>query len=66
MGDCDFENSYTACGYSQGKEDDLDWEQLNTVEKPSTDPWIPTGSAFMMVNTSDRYAGQRAQLLTPS
>ncbi|XP_035287447.1 receptor-type tyrosine-protein phosphatase mu-like isoform X5 [Anguilla anguilla] len=64
-GDCDFENSYTACGYSQGKEDDLDWEQLNTVEKPSTDPWIPTGSAFMMVNTSDRYAGQRAQLLTP-
>ncbi|XP_061110121.1 receptor-type tyrosine-protein phosphatase mu-like isoform X5 [Conger conger] len=64
-GDCDFENSFTACGYSQSKDDDMDWEQLNTMEKPSTDPWIPTGSAFMMVNTSERFAGQRAQLLSP-
>ena len=27
-------------------------------------PWLP-GSAFMMVNTSERFAGQRAQLLSP-
>ncbi|MBN3307031.1 PTPRM phosphatase, partial [Amia calva] len=64
-GDCNFENSYVTCGYSQAKDDDLDWEQVNTKEKPSSDPWIPSGSAFMMVNTSGKFAGQRAQLLMP-
>lgn len=28
-------------------------------------PLHPPGSAFMMVNTSGRFAGQRAQLLSP-
>ncbi|XP_070829663.1 receptor-type tyrosine-protein phosphatase mu-like isoform X1 [Chaetodon trifascialis] len=64
-GDCNFEKPLAACGYSQGREDDLDWEQANTREKPSSDPWMPSGSAFMMVNTSGRFAGQKALLLTP-
>ncbi|TSK16090.1 Receptor-type tyrosine-protein phosphatase mu [Bagarius yarrelli] len=64
-GDCNFERPYSECGYSQGKDDDFDWEQVNTKLRPSTDPWIPAGSAFMMVNTSGRFPGQRAQLVVP-
>ncbi|XP_035271240.1 protein tyrosine phosphatase receptor type Ma isoform X6 [Anguilla anguilla] len=64
-GDCNFEKSYMTCGYRQGKDDDLEWEQVNTKERPPSDPWMPTGSAFMMVNTSGRFAGQKAQLLMP-
>uniref|UniRef100_A0A8C2FM29 Receptor-type tyrosine-protein phosphatase kappa n=1 Tax=Cyprinus carpio TaxID=7962 RepID=A0A8C2FM29_CYPCA len=61
--DCLLEKSYTDCGYSQGKDDDFDWEQINTQQKPSSDPWVP--SAFMMVNTSSRVSGQRAHLYMP-
>uniref|UniRef100_A0A674PBV7 Receptor-type tyrosine-protein phosphatase kappa n=1 Tax=Takifugu rubripes TaxID=31033 RepID=A0A674PBV7_TAKRU len=64
-GDCTFEKPLAACGYSQGRDDDLDWEQASTREKPSSDPWVPTDSAFAMVNTSGRFAGQKALLLTP-
>uniref|UniRef100_A0A8K9XXR4 Receptor-type tyrosine-protein phosphatase kappa n=1 Tax=Oncorhynchus mykiss TaxID=8022 RepID=A0A8K9XXR4_ONCMY len=64
-GDCNFERPYTACGYSQGKDDHFDWEQANTKVRPSPNPWMPTGSAFMMVNTSGRSSGQKAQLLVP-
>ncbi|XP_053476551.1 receptor-type tyrosine-protein phosphatase mu-like [Ictalurus furcatus] len=64
-GDCNFERPYSECGYSQGKDDDFDWVQVNTKLRPSTDPWIPAGSAFMMVNTSGRFPGQRAQLVVP-
>uniref|UniRef100_H3DBL9 Receptor-type tyrosine-protein phosphatase kappa n=1 Tax=Tetraodon nigroviridis TaxID=99883 RepID=H3DBL9_TETNG len=64
-GDCTFEKPLAACGYSQGRDDDLDWEQASTREKPSSDPWLPSDSAFMMVNTSGRFAGQKALLLTP-
>nr|XP_055059723.1 receptor-type tyrosine-protein phosphatase mu-like isoform X2 [Misgurnus anguillicaudatus] len=64
-GDCDFEKPFQSCGYTQGRDDDLDWEQLDTSEKPSLDPWMPPGSAFMMVNSSGRYAGQKALLFTP-
>ncbi|XP_070988162.1 receptor-type tyrosine-protein phosphatase mu-like [Oncorhynchus clarkii lewisi] len=64
-GDCDFDKPFAACGYSQGREDDLDWEQANTRVKPTADPWMPTDSAFIMVNTSGRFAGQKALLLTP-
>uniref|UniRef100_A0AAZ3SPZ0 protein-tyrosine-phosphatase n=1 Tax=Oncorhynchus tshawytscha TaxID=74940 RepID=A0AAZ3SPZ0_ONCTS len=64
-GDCNFERPYTACGYSQGKDDHFDWEQANTKVRPSPNPWMPTGSAFMMVNTSGRSSGQKAQLLMP-
>uniref|UniRef100_A0A8C7N8I2 Receptor-type tyrosine-protein phosphatase kappa n=2 Tax=Oncorhynchus kisutch TaxID=8019 RepID=A0A8C7N8I2_ONCKI len=61
--DCKFDKPFAACGYSQGREDDLDWEQANTRVKPTADPWMPT--AFIMVNTSGRFAGQKALLLTP-
>ncbi|MFT7816073.1 receptor-type tyrosine-protein phosphatase mu-like isoform X10, partial [Arapaima gigas] len=64
-GACNFENSYVSCGYVQGKEDDLEWEQVNTKERPSQDPLVPTGSAFMMVNSTSRFAGQKAVLLMP-
>ncbi|XP_061694524.1 receptor-type tyrosine-protein phosphatase mu-like isoform X7 [Syngnathoides biaculeatus] len=64
-GDCNFAKPLAACGYSQGRDDDLDWEQVNTREKPSFDPWMPSGAAFMMVNTSGRFSGQKALLLTP-
>ncbi|XP_042566104.1 protein tyrosine phosphatase receptor type Ma isoform X5 [Clupea harengus] len=64
-GDCNFERPYTSCGYTQGKDDDFDWEQGNTKERSSSDPWVPAGSAFMMVNTSGRSAGQKAQLFVP-
>ncbi|XP_032387408.1 receptor-type tyrosine-protein phosphatase mu isoform X10 [Etheostoma spectabile] len=64
-GDCNFEKPLAACGYSQGRDDDLDWEQANTREKSSSDPWMPPGSAFMMMNTSGRFVGQKALLLTP-
>ncbi|XP_065115000.1 protein tyrosine phosphatase receptor type Ma isoform X2 [Paramisgurnus dabryanus] len=63
--DCLSEKSYTECGYSQGVDDDFDWEQMNTRQKPSSDPWVPAGSVFMMVNTSVRSSGQRAQLYVP-
>uniref|UniRef100_A0A4W5KY26 MAM domain-containing protein n=1 Tax=Hucho hucho TaxID=62062 RepID=A0A4W5KY26_9TELE len=44
-GDCNFERPYTACGYSQGKDDDFEWEQANTKERPSSNPWMPTGQS---------------------
>ncbi|RXM37046.1 Receptor-type tyrosine-protein phosphatase mu [Acipenser ruthenus] len=44
-GDCSFDESYTTCGYSQAKDDDLDWEQVNTKVKPSSDPWMPSGES---------------------
>ncbi|TSP09129.1 Receptor-type tyrosine-protein phosphatase mu [Bagarius yarrelli] len=62
-GDCNFEKPFGACGYSQGRDDDLEWEQANTKEKPSANQWMP--SAFMMVNSSGRFTGQRGQLLSP-
>lgn len=63
--ECLLEKSYTDCGFSQGKDDDFDWEQINSRQKPSTDPWVPTGSAFLMANTSGRFSGQKAQLFLP-
>uniref|UniRef100_A0A672IGT8 protein-tyrosine-phosphatase n=1 Tax=Salarias fasciatus TaxID=181472 RepID=A0A672IGT8_SALFA len=60
--DCNFEKPLAACGYSQGRDDDLDWEQVNVLTPA---PLRPAGSAFVMVNTSGRFAGQKALLLTP-
>ncbi|XP_035854046.1 receptor-type tyrosine-protein phosphatase mu-like isoform X14 [Sander lucioperca] len=54
------------CPLVQSKEDDFDWEQGATRERPASNPWIPAGSSpFLFVNTSGRYSGQRAQLLLP-
>uniref|UniRef100_A0A9J8ARU0 Receptor-type tyrosine-protein phosphatase kappa n=1 Tax=Cyprinus carpio carpio TaxID=630221 RepID=A0A9J8ARU0_CYPCA len=64
-GDCDFKKPFSSCGYTQGRDDELDWEQIDTSEKPSLDPWVPPGSAFMMVNSTARFAGQKALLFTP-
>uniref|UniRef100_A0A452HQU8 protein-tyrosine-phosphatase n=1 Tax=Gopherus agassizii TaxID=38772 RepID=A0A452HQU8_9SAUR len=55
---------FSSCGYSQSDDDDLNWDQVNTLLKPSSDPWMPSGS-FMLVNTSGRFAEQRAHLLLP-
>uniref|UniRef100_A0A8C5Q440 protein-tyrosine-phosphatase n=1 Tax=Leptobrachium leishanense TaxID=445787 RepID=A0A8C5Q440_9ANUR len=61
---CSFDEPYQSCGYSQSEHNDFNWEQVNTLLKPPSDPWMPSGS-FMMVNTSGRFAGQRATLLLP-
>ncbi|XP_019114346.1 receptor-type tyrosine-protein phosphatase mu isoform X8 [Larimichthys crocea] len=53
------------CPLVQSKEDDFDWEQGDTQDRPTSNPWIPAGSSFLFVNTSGRYGGQRAQLLLP-
>ncbi|XP_029283141.1 receptor-type tyrosine-protein phosphatase mu-like isoform X1 [Cottoperca gobio] len=57
--------SGTDCALVQSKEDDFDWEQGDTRDRPASNPWIPAGSSFLFVNTSGRYSGQRAQLLMP-
>ncbi|CAL8320964.1 unnamed protein product [Arctogadus glacialis] len=56
-GDCNFEKPLAGCGYSQGREDDLDWEQVIAREKPSPDPWTPsvrTYSAFQLIPSQIR------------
>ncbi|XP_075441458.1 receptor-type tyrosine-protein phosphatase mu isoform X9 [Ascaphus truei] len=63
-GSCSFDEPFQSCGYSQSEHNDLSWEQVNTLLKPSSDPWMPSGS-FMMVNASGRFAAQRAVLLLP-
>lgn len=58
-GDCNFERPYSECGYSQGKDDDFDWEQVNTKLRPSTDPWVPAGQSnlVMTVHTTLDFIG---------
>ncbi|XP_063088188.1 receptor-type tyrosine-protein phosphatase mu isoform X12 [Cavia porcellus] len=63
-GGCLFDESYSTCGYSQAEDDDFNWEQVNTLGRPTPDPWMPSGS-FMMVNGSGWPEGQRAHLLLP-
>ncbi|XP_055415571.1 receptor-type tyrosine-protein phosphatase mu isoform X1 [Bubalus kerabau] len=63
-GGCLFDEPYSTCGYSQAVDDEFNWEQVNTLTKPTSDPWMPSGS-FMLVNTSGRPEGQRAHLLLP-
>ncbi|CAO2616720.1 Receptor-type tyrosine-protein phosphatase mu, partial [Lemmus lemmus] len=63
-GGCLFDEPYSTCGYSQADDDDFNWEQVNTLAKPTSDPWMPSGS-FMLVNASGRPEGQRAHLLLP-
>uniref|UniRef100_A0A3P8WNM5 Protein tyrosine phosphatase receptor type M n=1 Tax=Cynoglossus semilaevis TaxID=244447 RepID=A0A3P8WNM5_CYNSE len=53
------------CSLVQSKEDDFDWEQGDTRERPALYSWVPAGSSFLFVNTSGRHSGQRAQLLLP-
>uniref|UniRef100_A0A663DSY7 protein-tyrosine-phosphatase n=1 Tax=Aquila chrysaetos chrysaetos TaxID=223781 RepID=A0A663DSY7_AQUCH len=62
---CSFDEHYSNCGYSVALgTNGFTWEQINTWEKPTMDPAVPTGS-FMMVNSSGRASGQKAHLLLP-
>uniref|UniRef100_A0A8C4PCP5 protein-tyrosine-phosphatase n=1 Tax=Dromaius novaehollandiae TaxID=8790 RepID=A0A8C4PCP5_DRONO len=63
---CSFDEHYNNCGYSVALgTNGFTWEQINTWEKPTMDPAVPTGS-FMMVNSSGRASGQKAHLLLPT
>ncbi|XP_068006207.1 receptor-type tyrosine-protein phosphatase T isoform X4 [Melanerpes formicivorus] len=65
-GGCSFDEHYSNCGYSVALgTNGFTWEQINTWEKPTMDPVVPTGS-FMMVNSSGRASGQKAHLLLPT
>ncbi|EMP33415.1 Receptor-type tyrosine-protein phosphatase mu, partial [Chelonia mydas] len=44
-GGCSFDEPFSSCGYSQSDDDDLNWDQVNTLLKPSSDPWMPSGKA---------------------
>ncbi|CAL8295278.1 unnamed protein product [Merluccius merluccius] len=63
-GGCTFDEDSDAslCDYRQGQEDDFDWQLIRTYSGPHTTPDLLRGS-FMMVNSSQHYAGQRAQML---
>ncbi|KAL6090772.1 hypothetical protein STEG23_035902 [Scotinomys teguina] len=41
-GGCLFDEPYSTCGYSQADDDDFNWEQVNTLAKPTSDPWMPS------------------------
>uniref|UniRef100_A0A8C6VWG9 protein-tyrosine-phosphatase n=2 Tax=Nothobranchius furzeri TaxID=105023 RepID=A0A8C6VWG9_NOTFU len=63
---CSFEESYSSCGYSVSLgTNGFTWEQVNSWEKPTMDPALPTGS-FMVVNASGRVSGQKAHLYMPT
>uniref|UniRef100_A0A4W3JC04 protein-tyrosine-phosphatase n=1 Tax=Callorhinchus milii TaxID=7868 RepID=A0A4W3JC04_CALMI len=64
-GSCTFDENYSSCGYIVALgTNGFTWEQINTWDKPTVDPSVPTGS-FMMVNSSARVSGQKAHLLLP-
>ncbi|XP_053570905.1 receptor-type tyrosine-protein phosphatase mu isoform X2 [Bombina bombina] len=63
-GSCTFDEPFQTCGYSQSEHNDISWEQVNTLLKPPSDPWMPSGS-FMMVNASGNFSGKKAVLLLP-
>uniref|UniRef100_A0A674PI27 Receptor-type tyrosine-protein phosphatase U n=1 Tax=Takifugu rubripes TaxID=31033 RepID=A0A674PI27_TAKRU len=50
------------CDYRQGQDDDFDWQLIRTYNWPHPTPDLLRGS-FMMVNSSQHFGGQRAQLL---
>uniref|UniRef100_A0A3P8NX79 protein-tyrosine-phosphatase n=1 Tax=Astatotilapia calliptera TaxID=8154 RepID=A0A3P8NX79_ASTCA len=61
-----FVESYSSCGYSVSLgTNGFTWEQVNSWEKPTMDPALPTGS-FMVVNASGRASGQKAHLYMPT
>lgn len=63
-GGCTFDEGSdpSLCEYSQGEEDDFDWQLVKTYPAPhSTSDLLP--GSYMMVNSSKHAPGQRAQLL---
>lgn len=44
LGGCSFDEHYSNCGYSVALgTNGFTWEQINTWEKPTMDPAVPTG-----------------------
>ncbi|TRZ01855.1 hypothetical protein DNTS_017247, partial [Danionella cerebrum] len=48
--ECLLDKSFTDCGFTQGKEDDFDWEQMDTRQKPPADPSLPSDSHSLSLN----------------
>ncbi|XP_041089936.1 receptor-type tyrosine-protein phosphatase U isoform X2 [Polyodon spathula] len=63
-GGCTFDEDSdpSLCEYSQGEEDDFDWQLVNTYPAPHSTSDLLHGS-YMMVNSSQHASGQRARLL---
>ncbi|XP_047672606.1 receptor-type tyrosine-protein phosphatase U isoform X1 [Tachysurus fulvidraco] len=61
---CTFEEDSNAdlCEYRQEQDDDFDWQLVRTSSWPSVPSDLTWGS-YMLVNSSQHNAGQRAQLL---
>lgn len=46
LGGCSFDEHYSNCGYSVALgTNGFTWEQINTWEKPTMDPAVPTGES---------------------
>ncbi|XP_062866581.1 receptor-type tyrosine-protein phosphatase U [Trichomycterus rosablanca] len=58
----DEDSDVELCEYRQGQEDDFDWQLVRTSSWPSVPSDLTQGS-YMLVNSSQRGPGQRAQLL---
>uniref|UniRef100_A0A672M6H0 Receptor-type tyrosine-protein phosphatase U n=1 Tax=Sinocyclocheilus grahami TaxID=75366 RepID=A0A672M6H0_SINGR len=63
-GRCTFDEDSdpSLCEFSQGEEDDFDWQLFRAHASPHSTSDLLRGS-YMMVNSSQHAAGQRAQLL---
>ncbi|XP_053820434.1 receptor-type tyrosine-protein phosphatase U isoform X3 [Vidua chalybeata] len=61
---CTFEEDSdpSQCEYSQGEDDDFDWELIRSYLVPHLMPDLPHGS-YLMVNSSQHTPGQKAHLL---
>uniref|UniRef100_A0A8C3Y8R5 Receptor-type tyrosine-protein phosphatase U n=1 Tax=Catharus ustulatus TaxID=91951 RepID=A0A8C3Y8R5_CATUS len=61
---CTFEEDSdpNQCEYSQGEDDDFDWELIRSYLMPHLTPDLPHGS-YLMVNSSQHSPGQKAHLL---
>ncbi|XP_058294619.1 receptor-type tyrosine-protein phosphatase mu isoform X6 [Hylobates moloch] len=61
-GGCLFDEPYSTCGYSQSEDDDFNWEQVNTLTKPTSDPWMPSARTphFLRIQNVEVNAGQFA------
>ncbi|KAJ7424598.1 receptor-type tyrosine-protein phosphatase U [Willisornis vidua] len=61
---CTFEEDSepNQCEYSQGEDDDFEWELIRSYLMPHLTPDLPHGS-YLMVNSSQHTPGQKAHLL---
>ncbi|KAK9529747.1 hypothetical protein VZT92_013822 [Zoarces viviparus] len=55
-GGCTFEESYSSCGYSVSLgTNGFTWEQVNSWEKATMDPALPTGRTMCFYMTSSLF-----------